>query len=270
MRVVICGPVREEEKDEDDVRGEQVFVPGDVVSAESGLMPGYGTVMGSQGIQSTVLGRVVKVNKLLCVVPLKPARYKGEVGDVVVGTVVDVQQKRYVVDVGSSLHAVLLLSAVNLPGGVLRRRTELDALQMREHLNEGDVVVCEVQQSGSTLHLHTRSQRYGRLDRGVLLNAAHGCVRAASAFLRVDGVLVVLGANGKVWVGEERKREEGEQEEQELLQEEPEEEGPVLTPQQKRLRAATLANLIQLCGWAECPVSASLLLRLLDVVAGGT
>ena len=71
-------------------------------------------------------------------------RYRGEVGEVVLGCVTDVQQKRYVVDVKSATQAVLLLSAVNLPGGVLRRRTELDALEMREHLREGDVVVCEV------------------------------------------------------------------------------------------------------------------------------
>ena len=46
-------------------------------------------------------------------------RYVGEVGDVVVGRVVEVQQKRWKVDTFSRLESVLLLSSINLPGGVL-------------------------------------------------------------------------------------------------------------------------------------------------------
>lgn len=47
------------------------------------------------------------------------ARYAGEVGDVVVGRIVEVQQKRWKVDTFSRLESVLLLSSINLPGGVL-------------------------------------------------------------------------------------------------------------------------------------------------------
>jgi hypothetical protein len=41
---------------------------------------------------------------------------------------------------------MILLSSINLPGGVLRRRTDLDALQMRRYFVEGDLVSSEVQQ----------------------------------------------------------------------------------------------------------------------------
>lgn len=41
----------------------------------------------------------------------------GEVGDVVVARIIDVQQKRWKVDTNSRLDSVLLLSSVNLPGG---------------------------------------------------------------------------------------------------------------------------------------------------------
>lgn len=47
------------------------------------------------------------------------SRYAGEVGDVVVGRIVEVQQKRWKVDTFSRLESVLLLSSINLPGGVL-------------------------------------------------------------------------------------------------------------------------------------------------------
>ena len=45
--------------------------------------------------------------------------YAGEVGDVVVGRIVEVQQRRWKVDTFSRLESVLLLSSINLPGGVL-------------------------------------------------------------------------------------------------------------------------------------------------------
>lgn len=61
-------------------------------------------------------GCLEQVNKLISIKPLK-SRYVGEVGDVVVARIIDVQQKRWKVDTNSRLDSVLLLSSVNLPGG---------------------------------------------------------------------------------------------------------------------------------------------------------
>jgi exosome complex component RRP4 len=81
---------------------------------------------------ASVSGVVERVNKLVSVRPLR-SRYTGEVGDVVVGRIVEVNtfptffffsqcsqvgQKRWRVDVNAKQDAVLLLSAINLPGGV--------------------------------------------------------------------------------------------------------------------------------------------------------
>ena len=78
------------------------------------------------------------MNKLISVRPPK-ARYTGEVVDVVVGRVVEVLQKRWMVDIGGHQNAVLLLTSVNLPGGQQRRRTTEDQLQMRDLYVEGDL-----------------------------------------------------------------------------------------------------------------------------------
>jgi exosome complex component RRP4 len=48
--------------------------------------------------------------------------YVGEIGDVVVGRILEVSGRRWVVDTQSRLNSVLKLSSVNLPGGVLVRR----------------------------------------------------------------------------------------------------------------------------------------------------
>lgn len=57
-----------------------------------------------------------KVNKLISIRPLK-SRYVGEIGDVVVARVTEVQQKRWKVNTNSRLDSILFLAAVNLPGG---------------------------------------------------------------------------------------------------------------------------------------------------------
>lgn len=69
-------------------------------------------------IKSSVAGVMQKVNKLICVKPLR-SRYVGEIGDVVVGRVLEVQQKRWKIETNSRLDSILQLSSVNLPGGEL-------------------------------------------------------------------------------------------------------------------------------------------------------
>ena len=83
-------------------------------------MRGHGTYMQQDDLFASVAGVVERVNKLIIVTPVK-TRYNGEIGDVVVGRIVEVQQKRWKVDINSRLVAVLMLSSVNLPRGELRR-----------------------------------------------------------------------------------------------------------------------------------------------------
>jgi exosome complex component RRP4 len=159
-----------------------------------------------------VAGTVQVTNKLVSVRPLR-ARYTPEIGDLVVGRIVEVQTKRWRVDVGAPVLAILPLSAINLPGGILRRRTETDELQIRTFFSEGDLLVAEVQnlhQDGSP-SLHTRSLKYGKLRNGVFMSVSGtggggGVARARrqlSTIETVNGggkVDVILGVNGYIWI----------------------------------------------------------------------
>lgn len=69
-----------------------------------------------------------------------PFRYAGEVGDVVVGRIIEVQATRWLVDTNSTQFSVLLLSNVNLPGGELRRKKFEDQLLMTDYMKVGDLV----------------------------------------------------------------------------------------------------------------------------------
>lgn len=91
------------------------------------IFSGHGTYADDDSLKASVAGVMQKVNKLICIRPLK-SRYVGEIGDVVVGRVLEVQQRRWKVETNSRLDSVLQLSAVNLPGGELVNNIELGCL----------------------------------------------------------------------------------------------------------------------------------------------
>ncbi|EDN06927.1 exosome complex exonuclease RRP4 [Histoplasma capsulatum] len=211
-----------------------IVTPGEVVTDDPQWMRGHGTFTRAphhphynppnnpattpNTIIATVAGTVQKTNKLLSVQPLR-ARYTPEIGDLVVGRIVEVQSRRWKVDVAAPLLAQLPLSAINLPGGILRKRTTADELQIRSFFNEGDLLVAEVQavhQDGAA-SLHTRSLKYGKLRNGVFL--AVGGISVAGGVVRGSGVVrsrrqvwtftashgageidVILGVNGYIWI----------------------------------------------------------------------
>lgn len=177
--------------------------PGDIITEDTGFMRGHGTYTCDGKLCASVAGVVERVNKLICVKPLK-SRYNGEVGDVVVGRIIEVQQKRWKVETFSRLDSVLMLSSVNLPGGVLRRRSELDELQMRRYFIEGDLISAEVQQvfSDGSLSLHTRSLKYGKLTQGTLVVVPPSLVKRCKNHFHntLAGASVILGNNGYVWL----------------------------------------------------------------------
>jgi len=110
-----------------------------------------------------------------------------------------------------------MLSSVNLPGGVQRRKLESDELQMRNFFEEGDLVVAEVQAffSDGVMSLHTRSLRYGKLRNGQLVTVPPILVRRLkSHFVALPcGVDLILSLNGYIWVSKHAKENEEEGEE---------------------------------------------------------
>jgi len=145
------------------------------------------------------------------------------------------------VDVGGRQHALLLLASVNLPGGIQRRRTQEDSLNMRSFFTENDLIsvsaatkrartqmarscgislcCCTARLAGfflqaevqklrhdGAISLHTRNLKYGKLGNGTLVRVAANLVkRCKQHFQHLGpdiGVEVILGLNGFVWVQE--------------------------------------------------------------------
>lgn len=180
------------------------------------LCRGHGTMQSGGNLIATVSGFVERVNKLISVRPLH-SRYGGEVGDVVVGRVVELGDKRWKLDVGGRQHAILLLSSVNLPGGVQRRRTAEDSLNMRSFFTENDCISAEVQKvrHDGNISLHTRNLKYGKLANGQMIRVAHNLIKRCKQHFQLlgdeIGVEVILGMNGYIWIQEapiEREKKE--------------------------------------------------------------
>lgn len=118
-------------------------------------------------------------------------------------------------DLSAPLLAHLPLSAINLPGGILRKRTSTDELAIRTFFSEGDLLIAEVQSlyHDGSASLHTRSLKYGKLRNGIFLavsgtGGGGGVARARrqvwTVHTRHGGgeVDVVLGVNGYIWISQ--------------------------------------------------------------------
>ncbi|KAF8073166.1 RRP4 [Scenedesmus sp. PABB004] len=187
---------------------------------EPDFLKGHGTALVEGRLVATLCGVVQRIDKLIYVQPVK-SRYTPEVGDVVVGRVTEptappraraprrappqIAGKRWKVDLNSRQEAGLLISAVNLPGGVQRRRNAEDELNMRSMFREGDLISAEVQGKSHDggIQLHTRSVKFGKLSGGQLVVVPARLVKkqrfhfTTLAGLDVD---VIAGLNGLIWV----------------------------------------------------------------------
>ncbi|KAK2969638.1 hypothetical protein RJ640_025815 [Escallonia rubra] len=176
------------------------------VNYEDGVLKGHGTTELDGEVVATVCGVVERVNKLVYVRALR-ARYKPEIGDIIVGRVIEVAPKRWRLEINFIQDAVLMLSSMTLPDGIQRRRTAVDELNMRSIFEENDVVCAEVRgfQHDGSLHLQARSQKYGKLERGQLLTIPPYLVKRRKQHfhhLEEYGVDLIIGCNGFIWVGE--------------------------------------------------------------------
>ena len=217
---------------------------GDVISNNpTGNLLGHGTLLLDNKIIATVSGHIERVNKLISVRPLS-SRYVGDIGDIVVGRIVELGDQRWKVDIGARQHATLLLASIYLPGGALRRRTAEDQLAMRHYFATSDLVACEVQKvrGEGGINLHTRSERYGKRRGGVLIVTTSTLIKRCKQHFQpiagVDGIEVVLGCNGWVWIGkrvDEKRREEREEREEKMDESEEEEERRLVEAQTREV-----------------------------------
>jgi len=180
-----------------------LVLPGDKISEGEGLIQGAGTYAFQNSIYSSLIGYISRTNKLISVKPLK-SRYQAKVGDIVIGRVKEIVNKKWKVDVHSHEDATLHLNSIKLPE-IQRRKTEEDERQMRSFLTEGDLLVAEVQAISNidkSINLHIRNDNFGKLKGGALLKISSNLVKKGNRHM-VDlsmGIKLFLGMNGMIWM----------------------------------------------------------------------
>ncbi|EEH59985.1 uncharacterized protein MICPUCDRAFT_70240 [Micromonas pusilla CCMP1545] len=190
----------------------ELVAPGEDVrvghQTRGGLLRGHGTILVSDRFTATICGTIERVGNLVSVRPFR-CTYKPETGDVVLGRVIERAGKCWKLDINSWQDASLHLSAINLPGGIPRRRNADDELNMRQLYDDDDLVSAEVQSvhRDGTVMLHTRGPKYGCMSLGQLISVVPVLVkRAETHFHRVCSDLktdieILIGCNGYIWVG---------------------------------------------------------------------
>lgn len=221
--------------DEDELENKklinQIISPGDLVIKSSEYMKGHNTYTTQEhfeksnttqdgntksgeeelNIYSSTLGVLSKINKLISVTNINKNLYQAEIGDHIIGQIVEVTSaKKWKLNINGNNLATLQLSSINLPGGLLRRKNEQDELNMKQLLKVGDLINCEVQgvhASGNDINLHTRSLKYGKLRNGALVKVKMGLIQRKKThthFFNNNSIKIILGCNGFIWVSYER------------------------------------------------------------------
>jgi exosome complex component RRP4 len=180
--------------------GDRVLVlPGEEI-AGSGLKPGPGTYRVGGKVYASVLGLLSARPPLVRVVPLS-GRYLPKAGDVVVGTVADVQGTFWLLDIGAPRWAPLHMTGT--PWDVQVGETE-------KFLRVGDAVVVQVESLDATgrIGVTMQGERLGKLEGGTIVRIAAARVGRVvgrngsmiEMITRRTGAQISVGQNGRIWV----------------------------------------------------------------------
>ncbi|KAK6090608.1 hypothetical protein P3W45_000331 [Vairimorpha bombi] len=178
-------------------------LPGERICESDEYIRGHGTQIKNDYLVSSYFGTPKIINKLVTVLPKYYDRYTAEIGDVVIGRVSSIYNKKWKIEMNCKSEVTLNLSSINLPGVTQRRKLECDEIMMRDFFDIDDLLVAEVQKvnkSGS-VSLHTRNEKYKKLGKGVLIKMpASNVPQVKTRFLKFSDVEIIIGSNGYIWL----------------------------------------------------------------------
>lgn len=180
------------------------FFPGEKVVENYDRKYNYGVGISSidQCLCSTVFGIPQKLNTIIISHPLFYFKYTPNVGDIVIGRIVEIFNKKWKVDCNSYYESTLSLGAIFLPGDVQRRKSKDDETGMRYLYQVNDIVVCEVQKitKNSTVALNPYTGKYNSLNEGILFKVPIMLIKKNKSVIELTDCVVIVGSNGYVWI----------------------------------------------------------------------
>lgn len=182
-------------------RGDRTLVlPGEEIRAH-GLKPGPGTYRTGGKVYASVLGLLSERPPVVQVIPLS-GRYLPKPEDTVLGTVTDVQGTFWLLDIGAPRWAPLHMTGTPW---------QVDVGETDRFLRVGDAVVVQVESLEATgrIGVTMNGEGLGKLEGGTIVRISPARVPRVvgrngsmiDTIRRLTGAEVVVGQNGRVWVG---------------------------------------------------------------------
>jgi exosome complex component RRP4 len=177
-----------------------LVLPGEEIPAH-GLKPGPGTYRTGGKVYASVLGLLSPRPPLIQVIPLS-GRYIPKPNDTVIGTVTDVQGTFWLLDIGAPRWAPLHMTGTPW---------KVDIGETDRYLRVGDAVTVQVENLDPTgrIGVTMLGEGLGKLEGGMIIHVSPARVprvigRGGSMIemiTRHTGAEVVVGQNGRIWVG---------------------------------------------------------------------
>jgi len=186
------------------VKPRELVVPGTLL-AQGPFKAGRGTFREGNRIYSTVVGLVEVRGDLIRVIPLE-GPYMPEVGDNVLGKIVDVRFSNWAVDIGAPYEASLRVQDAT------EERIDLARTDLRKIFDIGDIIYAKVKTYNEVnqIDLTTRGMpfRGGPLRGGQLVVITPSKVPRVigkggsmiNMIKKLTGTRIIVGQNGWVWV----------------------------------------------------------------------
>ncbi len=186
------------------VKNRDLVVPGTLL-AQGPFKNGRGTFKEGNRLYSSVVGLVRLSNDTVSVVPLE-GPYIPEVGDTVIGKIVDVKFSNWIVDIGAPYQAGLRVQ------DAVEGRVDVLKTDLRKIFDIGDIIYAKVKAFNeiNQIDLITRGMLFngGPLKGGQLVKITPSKVprligkggSMINMIKNLTGTRIIVGQNGWVWV----------------------------------------------------------------------
>ncbi|NJE25827.1 RNA-binding protein [Thermococcus sp. MV5] len=186
------------------VKNKDLVVPGTLL-AQGPFKNGRGTFKEGSRIYSTVVGLVRVSNDTVSVVPLE-GPYIPEVGDSVIGKIIDVKFSNWIVDIGAPYQAGLRIQ------DAVEGRVDILKTDLRKIFDIGDIIYAKVKAFNeiNQIDLMTKGMPFsgGPLKGGQLVKITPSKVprligkggSMINLIKNLTGTRIIVGQNGWVWV----------------------------------------------------------------------
>jgi len=181
----------------------KIVVPGETIIQGDEFLPGDGTRREEKDIVACRYGLADLSDRLVRVIPLSGV-YVPRRGNVIIGTIVGVTFKGWLVDFGS--HQNGFLNVAEVPRYIGKG-------ELRDFLDFGDVVCAKVfSTDGNNIDLSIKLRGFGKVEGGQLIQVNPNKVprvigkegSMVNLIKEATGCDITVGQNGVVWVGSEK------------------------------------------------------------------